>query len=31
MTFGPDKALYISNAGDLGPGMGQIVRIAIPK
>ena len=31
MTFGPDKALYISNAGDMGPGMGQIVRIAIPK
>ena len=31
MTFGPDKALYISNAGDLGPGKGQIVRIAIPK
>ncbi len=31
MTFGPDKALYISNAGDKGPGMGQIVRFAIPK
>jgi hypothetical protein len=31
MTFGPDKALYISNAGDLGPGKGQIVRIALPK
>jgi len=31
MTFGPDKALYISNAGDLGPGKGQILRIAIPK
>ena len=30
-SIGPDKALYISNAGDLGPGMGQIVRIAIPK
>jgi hypothetical protein len=31
MTFGPDKALYISNDGDLGPGKGQIVRIALPK
>jgi hypothetical protein len=31
MTFGPDKALYISNAGDMGPGKGQIVRIAIAQ
>jgi hypothetical protein len=30
MAFGPDDALYISNAGDLGPGMGQIVRFDIP-
>jgi hypothetical protein len=31
MAFGPDKALYISDAGDLGPGMGQILRIALPQ
>ncbi len=31
MTFGPDKALYVSNAGDLGPGMGEILRFALPK
>jgi hypothetical protein len=30
MVFGPDQALYISNAGDLGPGKGQILRIEIP-
>jgi hypothetical protein len=30
MVFGPDRALYISNAGDLGPGKGQILRIEIP-
>ena len=30
MTFGPDDALYISNAGDLGPGMGEILRFEIP-
>jgi hypothetical protein len=30
MTFGPDKALYISNAGDLGPGKGEILRFALP-
>jgi hypothetical protein len=30
MAFGPDKALYISNAGDLGPKKGQILRVEIP-
>lgn len=30
MAFGPDDALYVSNAGDLGPEMGQIVRFDIP-
>ena len=30
MAFGPDNALYISNAGDLGPGKGQILRVDIP-
>ncbi len=30
MTFGPDKALYISNLGAAGAGAGQILRIAIP-
>lgn len=29
MAFGPDKALYISNNGDLGPGMGQILRVTV--
>jgi hypothetical protein len=31
MTFGPDKALYVANAGDKGPGMGEILRFALPK
>jgi glucose/arabinose dehydrogenase len=31
MTFGPDNALYISNNGDLGPGMGQILRVTIQQ
>jgi hypothetical protein len=31
MTFGPDNALYITNAGDLGPGAGQILRVAISQ
>lgn len=30
MTFGPEDGLYISNAGDLGPGKGQILRFEIP-
>jgi hypothetical protein len=30
MTFGLKGALYISNAGDLGPGKGQILRFEIP-
>jgi hypothetical protein len=30
MVFGPDRALYISNNGDLGPGKGQILRVDIP-
>jgi hypothetical protein len=30
MTFGPEDGLYVSNAGDLGPGMGQILRFEIP-
>lgn len=30
MTFGPDRALYISNNGDGGPRAGQILRVAIP-
>jgi glucose/arabinose dehydrogenase len=30
MAFGPDNALYISNNGDLGPGMGQILRVTVP-
>jgi hypothetical protein len=29
MTFGPDKALYVSNAGAAPAGMGQILRIPI--
>ena len=31
MTFGPDNALYITNNGDLGPGMGQILRVDVPR
>ncbi|HEY4766263.1 MAG TPA: ScyD/ScyE family protein [Candidatus Sulfotelmatobacter sp.] len=31
MAFGPEDALYISNAGDLGPGMGEILRFEIPR
>jgi hypothetical protein len=32
ITFGPDHALYISNWGFAGgPGMGEIVRVAIPR
>ncbi|WP_348262653.1 ScyD/ScyE family protein [Telmatobacter sp. DSM 110680] len=31
MTFGPDDALFVSNAGDLGPGMGEILRFDIPR
>jgi hypothetical protein len=31
MTFGPEDALYISNAVDLGPGMGEILRFEIPR
>jgi glucose/arabinose dehydrogenase len=31
MAFGPDNALYVSNAGDKGPGMGEILRFALPK
>ena len=30
MAFGPDNALYVSDAGDLGPAMGQILRFAFP-
>ena len=30
MTFGPDRALYISNFGAASAGKGQVVRIAIP-
>jgi glucose/arabinose dehydrogenase len=30
MTFGPDSALYVSNAGDKGPGMGEILRFTLP-
>jgi hypothetical protein len=30
MAFGPDNARYVSDAGDLGPGMGQILRFALP-
>lgn len=30
MTFGPDRALYISNFGAAPAGAGQILRIAIP-
>lgn len=29
MTFGPDGKLYVSNWGAAGPGMGQIVEIAV--
>lgn len=31
MAFGPDNGLYVSNAGDLGPKMGEILRFALPK
>jgi sugar lactone lactonase YvrE len=33
MTLGPDGALYVSNVGFAGPmpGLGQILRITIPK
>jgi sugar lactone lactonase YvrE len=30
ITYGPDGALYVSNFGAAPPGLGQIVRIAIP-
>ena len=30
MTFGPDRALYISNLGDGPTGSGQILRVLVP-
>jgi streptogramin lyase len=29
MTFGPDGALYVSNLGFAGPGVGQILRVVV--
>jgi hypothetical protein len=31
MTFGPEDGLYVSNAADLGPGKGQILRFDVPR
>jgi len=31
MTMGPDGALYVSNLGFAGPGMGQIVRVDLGR
>ena len=31
MTFGPDGCLYVSNWGFGPPGMGEIVKVAVPK
>jgi hypothetical protein len=30
LTYGPDGALYVSNFGAAPPGLGQILRVAIP-